>query len=188
MAKMSGNPSYTISFDIPTWMGREMRHIKIFCFAFQLALSSSIAVNGQNEAPLSSRIIEALKANEPGWKYIASIENVPPPLVPSQRRIFTGVWVSPKSRSEDVNVSVYSVENHGEAVAWLAPVRGKHVAAGWRVSTYQIGDEGYLSKYKDGERFEIESRRGSVVAKIAGNDLRMVKDFARCIIDQIPPN
>jgi hypothetical protein len=144
-------------------------------------------VNGQNEAALSSRIIEALKAKEPGWKYIASIENLSP-LVPSQRRIFTGVWVSPKSHSEDVNVSVYGVENHGEAAAWLAPVRDKHVATGWRVNIYQIGDEGYLSKYKDGERFEIEFRRGSVVARIAGNDLRMVKDFARCIIDQILTN
>ena len=78
-----------------------MRHIKIICVAFWLVLSSLMVVNGQNEASLSSRIIEALKAKEPGWKYIASIENVPP-LVPSQRRIFTGVWVSPKSRSEDV--------------------------------------------------------------------------------------
>ena len=89
---------------------------------------------------------------------------------------------------EDVNVAVYGVENHGEAAAWLAPVRDKHVAVGWRVSTYQIGDEGYLSKYKDGERFEIQFRRGSVVARIAGNNLRTVKDFAKCVIDQIPSN
>ena len=131
--------------------------------------------------------MEALKAKEPGWKPIATIENRTP-LVPSERRIFSAVWASSKSRSEDVNVSVYGVENHGEAAAWLGPVRNRQVAAGWQVSTYQIGDEGYLSKYKDGERFEIEFRRGSVVAKIAGNDLRRVKDFASCVIDQIPSN
>ncbi len=164
-----------------------MRHIKALCFALWLALCSSIAVSGQNEASLSSRIMEALKAKEPGWKPISTIENRMP-LVPSERRIFTAVWASPKARSEDVNVSVYSVENHGEAAAWLGPVRNRQVAAGWQVSTYQIGDEGYLSKYKDGERFEIEFRRGSVVAKIAGNGLRTVKDFARCIVDQIPAN
>jgi hypothetical protein len=164
-----------------------MRHTKVFCFALWLVLCSSIAVNGQNEASLSSRIFEALKAKEPGWKAIGGIENHTP-LVPSERRIFCAVWESPKSRSEDVHVSVYSVENHGEAAAWLGPVRNKQVAAGWQVSTYQIGDEGYLSKYKDGERFEIEFRRGSVVAKIAGNGLRTVKDFARCIVDQIPAN
>jgi hypothetical protein len=45
-----------------------------------------------------------------------------------------------------------------------------------------------LSKDKDGERFEIEFRIGSVVARIAGNDLRTVKDFARYVIDQLPPN
>jgi hypothetical protein len=164
-----------------------MRHIKVFCFAFWLALCSSIAVNGQNEASLSSRILEALKTKEPGWKPIATIENRMP-LVPSERRILTAVWASPKSRSEDVDVSVYSVENHREAAAWLGPVRNRQVAAGWQVSTYQIGEEGYLSKYKNGERFDIEFRRGNVVAKIAGNDLRRVKDFARCVIDQIPSN
>jgi len=141
-----------------------------------------MAVNGQKEVFLSSRIMEALKTKEPGWKPIASIENRMP-LVPSERRILTAVWASPKSHSEDVNVSVYRVENYGKAEAWLGPV-----AAGWQVSTYQIGDEGYLSKYKDGERFEIEFRRANVVAKIAGNDLRRVKDFARCVIDQVPSN
>ena len=55
-----------------------MRHIKVFCFALLLVLCSSIAVNGQNEASLSSRIFEALKAKEPGWKAIGGIENHPP--------------------------------------------------------------------------------------------------------------
>ena len=59
--------------------------------------------------------MEALKAREPGWKPIATFENCIL-LVPSERRIFAAVWVSPKSHSEDVNASVYSVENHGEAV------------------------------------------------------------------------
>jgi hypothetical protein len=146
-----------------------------------------MAVNGQNEASLSSRIMEALKAKEPGWKAIGGIENHTP-LVPSERRIFSAVFASPKSRSEDVRVSVYGIENHGEAAARLGRVRNRQVAPGWQVSTYQIGDEGYLSKYEDGEQFEIEFRRGSVVARISGNDLRRLKDFARRVIDQIPSN
>ena len=162
-----------------------MKHIKVFCFALWLALCSSMALNGQNEVSLSSRIMKALKTKEPGWEPIGVIENRPL-LVPSERSILYAVWTSPKSRSEDVNVSVYSVENHDEAVAWLGPVRKRQVAAGWQVSLYPIGDEGYLSKYKDGERFEIEFRKARVVAKIAGNDLRRVKDSARCVVDQIP--
>jgi hypothetical protein len=164
-----------------------MRHIKVFCFVLCLVLCSSIAVNGQNEASLSSRIFEALKAKEPAWKATGGIENHTP-LVPSERRIFCAVWEKPKSRSENVHVSVYSVENNGQAAAWLGQLRNRQVAPGWQVSTYQIGDEGYLSKYKDGGRFEIQFRRGSVVARIAGNNLRTVKDFAKCVIDQIPSN
>lgn len=164
-----------------------MKYTEALCLALWLALCTSMAVKGQNEPSLSSQIMEVLKAKEPDWKPIATIENRMP-LVPSERRILTAVWVSPKRRSEDVNVSVYSVENRGEASVWLGPVRNKQVAAGWQVSTYQTGDEGYLSKYKDGERFEIEFCKGNVVAKIAGNDLRRVKDFAKCVVDQIHAN
>jgi hypothetical protein len=162
-----------------------MKHIKVFCFALWLALCSSMVVNGQNEVSLSSRIMKALKTKEPGWEPIGVIENRPL-LVPSERSILYAVWTSPKSRSEDVNVSVYSVENHDEAVAWLGPVRKRQVAAGWQVSLYPIGDEGYLSKYKDGKRFEIAFRRGKVVAWVKGDDLRRIKDSARCVVDQIP--
>jgi hypothetical protein len=35
-----------------------------------------------------------------------------------------------------------------EAVAWLGPVRKRDVAAGWQVSTYQVGDEGYARRHR----------------------------------------
>ena len=136
---------------------------------------------------MSARIIDALKAKEPGWKYIGAIDNTFP-IVPSQTRIVVGTWQGPKSHSQDVVVSVYSVENGEEAAKWLQPVRGKHVAEGWHVSPFQIGDEGYLSKYKNGDRFDIEFRRGTVVAKLAGDDLDLVKEFAHCVVEQIAPN
>ena len=162
-----------------------MKHVKVFCFALWLAICSSMVANGQNEVSLSSRIMKALKTKEPGWEPIGVIENRPL-LVPSERSILYAVWTSPKSSSEDVNVSVYSVENHDEAVAWLGPARKRQVAAGWQVSLYPIGDEGYLSKYKDGKRFEIALRRGKVVAWVKGDDLRRIIDSARCVVDQIP--
>jgi len=87
-----------------------------------------------------------------------------------------------------VQVSVDGVESRGQAAAWLGRVRNKQLAPGWHVSTYQIGDEGYLSKYKDGKGFEIEFRRGNVVANIAGHELPRVTEFAKCVVDQIPAN
>ena len=81
------------------------------------------------------------------------------------KRIVVGAWQVPKSRSQDVFVSVYSVENREEAAKWLQPVRDKHVAEGRHVNPFQIGDEGYLSKYKNGDRFDIEFRSGAIVAK-----------------------
>ncbi len=68
-----------------------MRHIKVFCFALWLVLCPSIAVNGQNEASLSSRIFEALKAKEPGWKAIGGIENHTPPRAKRKAHFLCGV-------------------------------------------------------------------------------------------------
>jgi hypothetical protein len=166
---------------------------KLICFQyFFLALTftvfSSFGISAQNEPSLSMRIVNALKVKEPNWKYIGAIESGRVPLVPSERRIIVGTWEGPKSRSQDVVVSVYSVENREEAAKWLQPVRDKHVADGWQVSPFEIGDEGYLSKYKDGDRFDIEFRKGTVVAKIAGNDPDRVKEFAQCIVEQTAAN
>jgi len=86
------------------------------------------------------------------------LHRFPTLALPSERRILTAWWVNPKSRSEDVNVSVYSVESHGEAAPWLGGVRNWRVAAGWQVSTYRIGDEGYLFRHPLSEN-EISGQR-----------------------------
>jgi hypothetical protein len=167
---------------------RKMNYTKALWMALWLALWLSATAMGQDEPSLNLRIVEALKAKEPEWKPISVIESGRIPVVSIEKRIVAAVWQNPKSHSEDVDVFVYGVANRIEAAAWLGPVRNRQLAPGWQVSAYQIGDEGYLAKYKHGGRFEIEFRSGVVVAKIAGNDPRMVKDFAKCIIHQIPAN
>jgi hypothetical protein len=162
---------------------------KLICsLAFSLVVFPSVGIRAQSEASLPRRVVDALKAKEPNWKYVSAIESAHVPLVPSERRIIVGTWQGPKSPSQDVVVSVYSVENREEAAKWLQPFRDKHVADGWQISAFQIGEEGYLSKYKDGNRFEIEFRKGTVVARIAGDEADRVKEFAQCVFEQIPAN
>ena len=163
-----------------------MKYTEVVCLALWFVLCGSATFARQDVPALESRIIEALKAQEPEWTPIAVIESGRVPLVPSEKKIVVQVWQNSNSHSADVSVFVYSIANRVEAMAWLEPFRNKQVATGWQVSIYQIGDEGYLAKYKDGERFELEFRRGIVVAKIAGDDPRLVKDFAKCIVQQIP--
>ena len=137
---------------------------------------------------LSGRIVVALKTKEPDWEYWGAIESGHVPLVPSETPILVGAWHGPKYPSQYVDVSVYSVKNREEVAKWLEPVRDKHLYAGWQVSAFQIGDEGYLSKYKNGDAFEIEFGKGPLVAKITGNDLERVKEFAQCVVEQINAN
>jgi hypothetical protein len=147
----------------------------------------SLSTTAQNETSLASRIVEALKAKEPNWTYRPFVEWSHEPLVPSEKHILTGTCRGPKSKTQDVQVRVYSVENIGDATAWLKPWRDKQVAEGWKVSAFQIGDEGYLSTYKNGERFEISLRKGTVVARAAAGYLDKVKEFAECVIDSVSP-
>jgi hypothetical protein len=128
--------------------------------------------------------VKALEADEPDWKYIGCIEFPLFPRVSSERRIITGIWTNPQARSKDVRVSVYSIESREEAAKWLGPVRDTD----WQVSPFEIGDEGYLSKHKDGDRFNIEFRRGAVVVRIEGTYLAMVKEFAQAVVKQIRAN
>jgi hypothetical protein len=80
------------------------------------------------------------------------------------------------------------VRQRNQATAWLEPFRSKQVAEGWEVSAFQIGEEGYFSKYKDGERFEISFRKGTVVTRTSAGDLEKLKEFAQFIVESVRPN
>jgi len=146
-----------------------------------------MTVKGQNESPVASKINAVLKVKEPGWTFVGAIESGRVPIVPSEKRILVGTWESPKvdGASENVQVSIYEVENLAEAAAWLKPVRSGQVATGWKISSYRIGDEGYLANYRDGKRFEIQFRSDNFVGKIAGDQLSRVREFAQHIVAQV---
>ena len=133
-------------------------------------------------------IVETLKANEPDRKYIGYLEFPYFPRVSSERRIITEIWINAQARSKDVRISVYSVESCGEAAKWLRPDSEQQLADGWQDSAFEIGDEGYSSKYKTGDRFYIEFCRGTVVARIEADDLDRVQEFAQTVVHQIPAN
>jgi hypothetical protein len=167
-----------------------MGRIEMLCLALGLALCCSIAVEGQNQSTVASKVTEVLKDKEVGWSFVGAIESGRVPIVPSEKRVLVGIWESPKVAgvSESVYISIYEVENPAEAAVWLKPVRKGQVADGWKISGYRIGDEGYLANYRDGKRFEIQFRSGGFVGKIAGNELRRVQEFAKYIVAQIPTN
>lgn len=169
---------------------RNLNYFRYFCLALTLAVFSPIETKAQTESSLSARIVNALKAKEPNWAFHSFVESLHCPFVPSEKHLITGTWRGPnfpQSKSEDVRVELYSVDNLAEAAAWLE-FRGKHVAEGWAVSPFHIGDEGYFSKCKDGERFEISFRKGTIVGRASAGDLKKLKDFAQVIVESIPPN
>jgi hypothetical protein len=163
---------------------------QLFFFGIATVLGSC-QTNARTEAALSARIIEALKAKEPGWTYHRINESQHNLAVPSEKDVLIGLWFGPnhvQSRSQDVEVHLHSVETTHDAVVWLSPWREKKLAEGWSVSAFQIGEEGYLATHKDGGRFSISFRKGSVVANMLAADLNTLKEFALCVVASIPPN
>lgn len=167
-----------------------MRRVRILLLAFAFSHCLSVSLKAQTEPSLASRIIQHIKIKEPNWYVFEAIDNTPAPLVPIETRILVGGWQKPRSQglSEVVNVFIYAVENRGDATEWLKPIRNGQGAAGWQTSVLKIGDEGFLAKYKDGKRFEIQFRKGKVVVKIGANDLSTVTEFARYVVEQLPAN
>jgi hypothetical protein len=164
---------------------------KRLCLTLSFMLCATAApLKAQSESPLAIRIRQTIEAKELRWLYIVGFESGRVPLVPSEKRILVGVWERKfhGGGNDSVLLRVYGVDNSAEAQMWLSPASKGQVAAGWRISKYRIGDEGYLFEYQDGRQFGIQFRKGVIVAGLSGQDLRIVKRFAKYVVAQIPPS
>src|SRR5438067_4699827 len=98
----------------------------------------------QAEAPLVAKVENAIRSNEPGWRYTKGILNAPPPLVLSERPLVVSEWdhTSESGKQESVDVKIFQVDSRIDARLSLSPVREGTVAKGWKVQRFKIGDEG----------------------------------------------
>src|SRR5256885_977822 len=117
------------------------------------------------ETPLVAKVENAIRSTEPGWRFTRGILNAPPPLVPSQRPLVVEAWdhTSKGGTRESVEVMIFQVNSSTDAKMSLSPVREGKVATGWKVERLKIGDEGYLSTFKNGGRFVIQFPKVTVV-------------------------
>jgi len=44
-----------------------------------------------------------------------------------------------------------------------------------------------LSTFKNGERFALHFRKGTIIVRLSSNSFRLVKKFAHCVAAQIEP-
>ena len=80
---------------------------------------------------------------------------------------------------------IFRVNSSTDAEVSLSPVREGKVARGWKVERLKIGDEGYLSTFKNGDRFEIQFRKGTIVVSVSSDSFQLVDRFAQLIAVQI---
>jgi hypothetical protein len=141
----------------------------------------------QEEPRLAVQVKRDLKDKEPSWRCNETLQTGHVPLVPSEKSILPLVCHREVKGVgfELVEIFIYQVDDSVEAEKWLNPVRTGQVAEGWRVELYDLGDEGYLSTFTSGERFDIEFRKGNIVAKIDGPELDTIKRMAKYVEAEI---
>ncbi len=148
---------------------------------------------GAKELPLI-KIENGIRATEPGWNCRSAILNRPPTPVLSERPVLVNSCehASGTGKREWVDVKVFEVASRADAVLSFSSVREQKVAAGWAVKTFNLGDEGYLSTYRNGVQFEMHFRKGLIVAQPDSDSLELVTRFAHYVaahltIDPNPP-
>jgi len=139
------------------------------------------------EAPLVAKVENAIRSNEPGWRYTKGILNAPPPLVPSERPLVVSEWdhTSESGKQERVDVKIFQGDSRIDAQLSLSPVREGKVAKGWKVQRFKIGDEGYIGTFRNGARFAIHFRKGTIVVRVSSDSLQVAERFAQHVAAQI---
>ncbi len=143
--------------------------------------------NASAKTQLVDRVENAIRSTEPGWRCTRAIWNAPPPLVPSQKTLVVEAWdhTSESGKRESVEVRIFQVDNRTDAKISLSPVREGKVATGWKVERFKIGDEGYLSTFQGGKRFEIQFRKSKIVVTVSGDSFPLVDRFAQRVAAQL---
>lgn len=142
------------------------------------------------EVPVVEKIENAIRAAEPGWRCIHAVLNAPPPDVPSEKRLVASVWehTSKAGRRESVHMLISQVASPADGKLSLESVSDGKVAPGWKVKPYSLGDEGYLSTFRNGSRYEIHFRKDTVVIRVSSDSIRLAERFARYAEAQIKLN
>ncbi|HKR31492.1 MAG TPA: hypothetical protein VJT08_13500 [Terriglobales bacterium] len=139
------------------------------------------------EVSLGQKVEDAIRAAEPDWKCIHGLLEASP-TVPSEKRLLISRWEhrSTNGQLENVVLWMFHVESRTDAEIFLAPEREGKLASGWKVHPYSMGDEAYLSKYSNGQWYEITFRKGMVVVEVKSQSSELVERFAKYAANQIP--
>jgi len=152
-----------------------------------LIVLSATALLGE-DAVLVRNMENAIRVAEPDWKCVHGVWNGPPPDVPSEERLVLSVWLhtAKDGTHEEVVLDISQVESGDAAKLSLRDVREEKAAPGWTVKPYRIGEEGYLSTYKTGSRYEIHFRKNTTIVRVKSDSIELTEKFAGYAEGEIP--
>jgi hypothetical protein len=155
--------------------------------ALVLLLATPPLTKAQGESSVVIRVEGVIKSKEPNWHSIRGIQSGRVPRMPSEKILVTSLWERRRKsgKREGVSVNMYEVSSASEAASWLKPISVGDVASGWKSAKYQIGDEAYLSKFRNGRRYSLSFRKDNIVVEVSGESLDSVHRFAQYVVSGI---
>jgi len=151
-----------------------------------IALSATMLVG--EDSVVVQNIESAIRLAEPNWGCIHAVWNGQPPDVPSEKRLVLGVCEGTAKDGTHARVvlDISQVDSRDAAKLSLRYMREEKVAPGWTVKPYRIGEEGYLSTYKNGNQHEIHFRKNTTIVRVKSDSIELTKKFAGYAEGEIP--
>ena len=153
--------------------------LTIICLSF-----APLPLRAQGESHLVTTVEHAIKEKEPKWQYIRGICTCPP-LIPTQTRVDVTEWVrkGKAGQRESINIDFYEVASSADAAQWMTRFDRGEVSKDWQANRYELGDESYLLKYRNGSRYSIYFRKNHIVVEVSGTALKGVERFAKYVAE-----
>ena len=163
-----------------------MRKLLTITLSFVLVLGSNLLVTGQEDHPLSARVIDSLKASEPRWS-LDSIDHFPY-SEDMRSEILILRW---KNGEEHVGavVLIYLLPEDADETyeAWSSP-RGQFIQKWHKVvekNLLGVGDESRLWRAENEDDCQLYFRKGKTVAFVEAPSIEVGKAFARRIAAEL---
>lgn len=152
------------------------------------AIIIEVSLGFAQERPVIQVDRNGMRIAEPGWRCGNPILNRPPGPALSERLVVVSSCEHDLGNGKwrRIDVRVFQVSSGSDAALALSPMRDKKVAAGWSVTKIQVGDEAYLSTFRNGRQFEIHFRADLNVVEVSSDSLALVKRVAQEVASHLP--
>jgi hypothetical protein len=155
-----------------------------------LAAAGVVAAQEEPGYAVLKRAAEALRREEPAWRFIGAIVNAPP-LLDEELGVAGGSWYRSEETGAERHVSVmlHRVSSEQAIARWMSDNLRRVRKDDWKLSPYDLGDRATLAIMDDAYRqvtwYQLSFQRGRFLASVNGQSRADVERLARYVLAEM---